>query len=156
MHARTITLFLSFLEKFAPSSSHTTREEVTHRLVEAYSQPFRHYHTDTHILDCLEKMEHVRGLISMNYRFEMALWYHDIFYIPGSTINEQASADIAINDCLILGLKRELALHVGDLIRKKPVKKFYDSLLFHDIEWLLLLPEGPQFHRLLYRVVPTQ
>ena len=90
-------------------------------------------------------MERVRGFISMNYRFEMALWYHDIFYIPGSTINEQASADIAINDCLILGLKKELALYVGDLIRKKPVKKFYDSLLFHDIDFSILGKDEPTY-----------
>ena len=104
MQAQTVSFILKFLKDFVPSSWETDREAIVHRLVEAYTQSFRYYHTDAHILNCLEEAEYIRGLITSNHVFTMALWYHDVFYIPGSKINEIASADIARLDCCILGL----------------------------------------------------
>ena len=135
MLTRAINLFSSFLK----SISYENRDEIIHRWVDYHSQPFRFYHNHNHILDCIEQLVKVRGFVRNNHRFEMALWYHDIFYIPGSSINEIASGDIALNDCKILSLN--YGNEVKELIIKgslKPDKKDYDSLIFHDIDFSIL------------------
>ena len=147
MQAQTIPFILRFLKDFVPSSWETDREAIVHRLVEAYTQSFRYYHTDAHILNCLEEVEYIRGLITSNHVFTMALWYHDVFYIPGSRINEIASADIARLDCCILGLNTNIQERVSLLISGKPTKKCCDSLFFHDIDYSIL---GKEEH--LYRI----
>ena len=146
MHAQTIPAILRFLKEFVPSSWDIVRKAITHRLVEAYTQPFRYYHTETHILSCLEEAEHVRGLLTSNHVFTMALWYHDVFYIPGSKVNEIASADIARLDCCILGLNTNIQERVSLLISGKPVKNYYDSLFFHDIDYSILGKEEHLYH----------
>ena len=55
----------------------------------SYAQPWRHYHSHQHLRECLEA---VGG--STDPRVELALWFHDVVYLPWASGNEQKSAEI--------------------------------------------------------------
>lgn len=60
-------------------------------LVNAYSQPHRHYHTMKHVVDCLSELDQERAMIRLPLETELALWYHDLVYDPMSKTNEVTS-----------------------------------------------------------------
>jgi predicted metal-dependent HD superfamily phosphohydrolase len=67
---------------------------------------YRHYHTlHGHIYDCLVEMDKFRELNPDFTRYwfevEFAIWFHDIFYVPGSERNEAESAGLA--ESLVFG-----------------------------------------------------
>jgi predicted metal-dependent HD superfamily phosphohydrolase len=64
-------------------------------LSKAYREPHRHYHTQAHIGDCLEKFDQLRDQASNPNAVELALWFHDAIYDPYRADNEQKSADWA-------------------------------------------------------------
>ena len=57
-----------------------------------YSEPIRHYHTLKHIDVLLTRQEEF--FPDAGDTVKLAIWFHDIFYIPGYTDNERVSADI--------------------------------------------------------------
>ena len=67
------------------------------RIVMAYKEPQRFYHTVQHISECLGLLDWLVESRSMEPQLilEMALWYHDVVYQPQSSDNEQCSADQA-------------------------------------------------------------
>ena len=64
-------------------------------LAKAYGEPHRHYHTQAHIDDCLEKFDLLRGEAANPQAIELALWFHDAVYDPYRADNEQKSAEWA-------------------------------------------------------------
>lgn len=66
------------------------------RLVEAYTQPQRAYHTLQHIADCLQQFDlaNTEGLPADD--IELALWFHDVVYDPRASDNEAQSAAWAV------------------------------------------------------------
>lgn len=78
--------------------SHDAIEREFQRLVIAYGEPHRAYHTAQHINECLNLLdwavehEPSAGCSTL----EMALWYHDVVYQPGQADNERRSADQAL------------------------------------------------------------
>lgn len=65
------------------------------RLVAAYGEKQRHYHTAEHIADCIERLDEAREYAQCPAEVELALWFHDAIYKPMRTDNEQKSADWA-------------------------------------------------------------
>lgn len=61
----------------------------------AYGERHRHYHTSTHIHDCLEKFDHVRPFVPHPDAVELAIWFHDAVYNPYRRDNEARSAEWA-------------------------------------------------------------
>lgn len=67
-------------------------EEGWDIIVRKYSEYWRHYHTNRHILDMLEDYHH-------NYKekselgevdamiLELSIWFHDVEYLPISPLN---------------------------------------------------------------------
>jgi len=47
------------------------------RLIEAYAEPHRHYHTAGHIAHCLREFDASRHLAAHPDEVEFALWLHD-------------------------------------------------------------------------------
>ncbi|VWD35725.1 hypothetical protein BLA18110_06482 [Burkholderia lata] len=74
-------------------SGGTHAEEVYRLLAEGYSEPMRHYHTLVHVRRCLRQVDLARSAIPDPDVVELALWFHDVIYVPGAKNNEQRSAD---------------------------------------------------------------
>jgi len=66
--------------------------DVYAALEAAYSERTRHYHTGTHIEDCLVQFDGVVDLAAAPEEIELALWFHDVVYRPTSSRNEEKSA----------------------------------------------------------------
>ncbi len=62
------------------------------RLVRAYAEPHRHYHTTEHICACLRQLDGVRDRVGCPDDVELALWFHDAIYDTASSQNELESA----------------------------------------------------------------
>ncbi|UEP46615.1 hypothetical protein [Burkholderia sp. B21-005] len=58
-----------------------------------YAEPARHYHTLVHVRRCLRHLDLARGAIPEPEAVELALWFHDVIFVPGAQDNEQRSAD---------------------------------------------------------------
>ncbi len=61
-------------------------------LIDAYSQPHRHYHTTRHISAMLRHFDQARDLLKHPEDVEVAIWFHDAVYKPFSSKNELDSA----------------------------------------------------------------
>lgn len=72
-------------------------EEMHARLLQAYAEPHRHYHTRTHLQDCLQKLQQHSILCHQPCLVALALWFHDAIYRPYHSGNEQASAQWAMD-----------------------------------------------------------
>lgn len=68
------------------------------RLMAAYAEPQRAYHSLQHLDECLRAFDEAKpsGLIQRPNLIEMALWFHDAVYDPKSGENEVLSAQMAV------------------------------------------------------------
>ncbi len=62
-------------------------------LARRYAEPQRHYHTAAHIHRCLRDFDRVGGVVPHPDTVELALWFHDLIYVPGACDNEARSAE---------------------------------------------------------------
>ncbi len=66
------------------------------RLVRAYGEPQRAYHSLQHLDECLSVFDEAKALMQQPDFIEMALWFHDAVYDPKSGENEALSAAMAV------------------------------------------------------------
>jgi predicted metal-dependent HD superfamily phosphohydrolase len=66
---------------------------IHRRLLDAYSEAHRHYHSLDHIEHCLAMFDQCRHLVRRPDALELAIWFHDIILQPGRHDNEARSAD---------------------------------------------------------------
>ena len=65
---------------------------VYQRLLTAYAEPQRHYHSLQHLGECLTHFQAVRHLAAHPGEVALALWFHDAVYDPKGKDNEALSA----------------------------------------------------------------
>jgi predicted metal-dependent HD superfamily phosphohydrolase len=86
------------------------------RLVRAYAEPHRTYHTLRHIGACLEELDAVRLLAERPAAVEAAIWYHDAVYDPSAAANESESAAFAMADLAAAGVTPDTITQIESLI----------------------------------------
>lgn len=74
-------------------SGGTQAAEAYADLARCYAEPARHYHTLHHVRRCLRDLDWARSAIPDTDAVELALWCHDVIYIPGARDNEQRSVE---------------------------------------------------------------
>lgn len=78
--------------------------ETFQSLAARYTEPHRHYHNLEHIDACLAWLDWFAGSAQRRDEVELALWFHDAVYEPGSADNERVSADLARRGLGALGV----------------------------------------------------
>lgn len=92
--AHFVTLWL----RVAPTAQVADIEAMHMRLCSAYRQAWRNYHALDHIEHCLRQFDGARAAIADRDEVELALWYHDVVYLPGDVDNEIRSAEWFMRD----------------------------------------------------------
>ncbi|MBI5365560.1 MAG: N-methyl-D-aspartate receptor NMDAR2C subunit [Planctomycetes bacterium] len=84
-----------WLELWARAGAAGDPAPVFARLVAAYGEAHRVYHTLAHVAACLDEFAPapVRALAERPEEVELALWFHDVVYRPLGSDNEARSAD---------------------------------------------------------------
>ena len=67
---------------------------IHQRLIDAYAEPQRHYHTLAHIQHCLGMFDQCKSLLANPEAVELAIWFHDAIYVPSACDNEALSAEL--------------------------------------------------------------
>ena len=90
--------YLSSLEKswFALHQYYHFSEpqKVFNKLIAAYSEKQRAYHTLQHLYECLVLVDSIRADLIDAHAVELALWFHDAVYNPQAKDNELKSAEL--------------------------------------------------------------
>lgn len=118
------------------------------RLVAAYSEPQRHYHTLQHLRDCLELWQEVRHFAGRPAEVELALWFHDAIYDPTRHDNEERSADWARQSVMQAGLPTGAATRVHALVmatKHDAVPVDGDARLLVDVDLAILGATAERF-----------
>lgn len=66
------------------------------RLLAAYAESGRHYHTQQHLAECLDLVDELAHLAQRPGEVAIALWFHDAVYVPQARDNEARSAEWAV------------------------------------------------------------
>jgi predicted metal-dependent HD superfamily phosphohydrolase len=92
-------------------------DDVHRVIVASYSDKGRHYHDLRHIQSCLQEFEGVRQQLTDPTAIELAIWFHDLVYVPASACNEDISAAAAYGFTIKMNGSLALAEKVAALIK---------------------------------------
>jgi predicted metal-dependent HD superfamily phosphohydrolase len=118
-----------------------------HKLLKAYQETHRAYHTVQHLCECLAKLDWAKanGWTENTSLLEIALWYHDAVYQPQAKDNELESAEWANRFLSQSGVDQEICDYVSSLImetchREIPNKPLHQLMV--DIDLSILASEA--------------
>lgn len=86
------------------------------RLLAAWSEPQRHYHTLQHLAECLDLADKLREAMAHPAEVVLALWFHDAVYDVRAHDNEARSAQWAAQALGDAGVSAEARERVDGLI----------------------------------------
>lgn len=86
------------------------------RVINAYDEPHRRYHSLQHLRECIAHFASARELALHPGEVEIALWFHDAVYGLQARDNEQRSADWAVDEMRGSGASAEQTRRVHGLI----------------------------------------
>jgi predicted metal-dependent HD superfamily phosphohydrolase len=86
------------------------------RLMAAYAEPHRKYHTLQHLDECLARLDELRSEAERPDEVELALWFHDAVYDTRRQDNEARSAEWARATALAHHLPGEVTERICRLI----------------------------------------
>lgn len=111
------------------------------RLLAAYAEPQRRYHTRQHLGECIGHFESASDLARHPGEVEIALWFHDAIYEPKGQGNELKSADWAANELAAAGLPAQAGERVHALVmatRHAVLPESDDEQLLVDVDLSIL------------------
>ncbi len=89
-----LSRFQSLWQRCLKAGAADSSAAIHQRLVEAYNEPQRHYHTLVHIDHCLAIFDQCKSLATNADALEIAVWFHDVIFEPGKRNNEAQSAEL--------------------------------------------------------------
>ncbi|MFA5205727.1 MAG: N-methyl-D-aspartate receptor NMDAR2C subunit [Lentisphaeria bacterium] len=111
------------------------------KLVSAYAEPQRQYHTIQHLTECLSLLSHNLYLAADPATVEISLWFHDAIYNVTAQDNEVRSADWAVGELSSAGVAAELVDRVRQHIlatRHAALPQGQDQMLLVDLDLSIL------------------
>jgi len=113
------------------------------RLLSAWREPQRHYHTLQHLTECLALFDDLRDQAQRPAEIELALWFHDAVYDVRAHDNEARSARWADQALCGAGLGPDSVQRIHDLIMATchgaaPASSNPDAALLTDIDLAIL------------------
>ncbi|MFJ9646905.1 HD domain-containing protein [Streptomyces sp. NPDC004244] len=87
------------------------------RLLAAWAEPQRRYHTTAHLADVLERIDVLAPHAADPAAVELAAWFHDAVYRPDRSENEERSAALAERALHELGVPGPRTAEVARLVR---------------------------------------
>jgi predicted metal-dependent HD superfamily phosphohydrolase len=111
------------------------------KLISAYEEPQRKYHTLQHLSECLSLLSRNLHLAMEPGEVEMALWFHDAIYNVRAHDNEIRSADWAGDELSRAGVEAERIERVRGLVlatRHSALPEGHDQMLLVDIDLSIL------------------
>ena len=91
-------------------------EGLCQALLDAYSEPQRHYHTLQHLGECLALADTFRAEAERFDEVELALWFHDAVYDVRVHDNEARSALWAATALREAGIDEQACARIHDLV----------------------------------------
>ena len=120
------------------------------RLVSAYEESQRKYHTIQHLAECLSLLERNLDLAMEPAEVEISLWFHDAIYNVKATDNEARSAQWAGSELERAGVTPERIDRVKQHIlatRHSALPEGQDQRLLVDIDLSILGAPRPRFEQ---------
>ena len=102
MNTEPASLFQTSWQRSWAALNLTPPADLQQRLLAAYAQPQRHYHTQQHLAECLAHLDAVWQQAQRPGDVAIALWFHDAIYDIKAKDNELRSAQWAVQalkDC---------------------------------------------------------
>jgi predicted metal-dependent HD superfamily phosphohydrolase len=109
------------------------------KLLRAYGEPHRHYHTLQHLEECFAQFDLLRKKAERPAEIELALWFHDAIYDTRRRDNEARSARWAFE--VLQPLARDAAERVKMLVmatRHEAVPQGVDAQVLVDVDLSIL------------------
>jgi predicted metal-dependent HD superfamily phosphohydrolase len=118
------------------------------RLLASYAEPERHYHTQQHLAECMDLFDRVAHLAHRPGEVAIALWFHDVVYLPLAKDNEARSADWACAALIEAGAGADVCERVRALIMATAhhaAPEDDDARLVVDIDLAILGADAARF-----------
>jgi predicted metal-dependent HD superfamily phosphohydrolase len=86
------------------------------RLIRAWGEPHRHYHTLDHLKECLDLLDGSAWMAHRPFEIELALWFHDVIYDTHRSDNEALSSDYAGKALTEVGISAQTIASIQGMI----------------------------------------
>lgn len=115
----TTALRLAWRETTAAAGAAADRDPGPYadRLLAAWAEPQRRYHTTAHLADVLAKIDVLAPHAADPAAVRLAAWFHDAVYRPDRSENEERSAVLAERALPELGIGADRTAEVARLVR---------------------------------------
>ncbi|MEF9947072.1 MAG: N-methyl-D-aspartate receptor NMDAR2C subunit [Comamonas sp.] len=116
MNTEPASLFQTSWQRCWAALGLTPPADLQQRLLAAYAEPQRHYHTQQHLAECLAHFDAVWQQAQRPGEVAVALWFHDAIYDIKAKDNELRSAQWAVQALKDCGAADETSQRVHALI----------------------------------------
>lgn len=140
-HHKVTDLYQSWERAWNGVEARGDGEPIFRLLVARYSEPHRKYHSQEHLIECLDAFEAVRDVPPHPTEAEAALWFHDAIYDVRGRDNEEQSANWATSVFTEAGVSSSSTDLIQSLIlvtRHTALPATLDEQLLVDIDLSIL------------------